>query len=252
MKRKAAQRILKWPKLIPPERWAVYEPVIAAAQHRELQFAIGGGGAMAFYTGRIRDSKDIDLYVAEQDRGALIQVLEDAGLKDHYDCSPYDRRWIFRGCKDDVIVDVIWAMANQRTRVDKSWVLRGPQGDVQGYRVRVIPPEELIWSKLYVLQRDRCDWPDILNILYAVARQLDWEHLFERLGPDLPLLKALLSVFAWIAPGRAADVPDWVWARMGLAAGSQPESPEEDRRTVELLDSRPWFQFAPEPVWCRG
>jgi hypothetical protein len=34
---------------------------------------------------------------------------------------PYDRGWIHRLFRDDVIVDVIWSMANCRAAVDEDW-----------------------------------------------------------------------------------------------------------------------------------
>ena len=114
-------------------------------------------------------SKDLDIYVRPEDRNAVIDVANRCGMNDYYDISAYDRGWIYRAYLDGVIVDTIWAMANKRTQVDKVW-LNGPQILLCGQAVTVIPPEELIWSKLYVLQRDRCDWPDIINRSVLLAR----------------------------------------------------------------------------------
>ena len=102
-----------------------------------------------------------------------------------------------------------------------------------------LAPEELIWCKLYVLQRDRCDWPDIFNLLYAVGAGLDWSRLFERVGADAPLLLAALGVFGWLCPGRLAQFPQSVQDRLA----SFGTSGAEDHRLAALrwLDSRPWF-----------
>ncbi len=118
----------------------------------------------------------------------MIQVLTDQGFEDYHDRVAYDRAWIYRGYRDGTLVDIIWAMANQRADVDQPWLTRGPLIDVRGQPCRIIPPEEMIWAKLYVLQRDRCDLPDVLNLVYATGPSLDWDFLIQRLGDDSPLL----------------------------------------------------------------
>jgi hypothetical protein len=234
----------EWPKDIPDEQWSMYERVLLEASRREIRFALGGAFALATYTGRWRNTKDLDIYVRPEDRGAMIDVLSDVGMQDFHDTLPYDRAWIYRGCRDSVIVDIIWSMANQRAQVDDSWLNRGPSIDVRGQTVRIIPPEEMIWAKLYVLQRDRCDFPDVLNLIYATGATLDWDILLDRLGEDRPLLSGILSVFQWMCPGRSLELPRSLWRRLRLPPPQQDEVPPTNRRRVDLLDRRPWFMFA--------
>jgi hypothetical protein len=177
----------------------------------------------------------------------MIQAMARAGLADFYEQVPYDRAWIYRATQGETIVDAIWAMANLRTHVDEDWLTLGPELDVRGERVRPIPAEELIWSKLYVLQRDRADWPDVFNLIDALAPRLDWDRLIARMGADLPLLAAALTVFAWLSPARAAGIPPQVWG----AVGARPPEPAQERHVsrarADLLDSRPWFRGAETP-----
>jgi hypothetical protein len=236
-----------WPKEIPDEQWEMYERVLCEANRRELPFALGGAFALATYTGRWRNTKDLDLYVRPEDRDSLIQVLNDLGFDDYYEQLPYDRQWIYRGYRNGTIVDVIWAMANQRAQVDESWLVGGPEIDVRGQRVRIVPPEEMIWAKLYVLQRDRCDLPDVLNLIYGTGPSLDWDRLLARVGDDWPLLTGVLSVFQWMCPGRALELPKQLWRRLQLPRQQQEEVPITNRRRVDLLDRRPWFMFAHDP-----
>jgi hypothetical protein len=171
----------------------------------------------------------------------MIQILTDCGLDDYFDKKPYDRQWIYRGNRDDVIVDTIWAMANQRASVDESWLTRGPMIPIFDRRIRAVPPEELIWSKLYVLQRDRCDWPDILNLICATGPHLDWPHLLDRVAEDRPLLKGVLSIFSWISPHQALSIPPLVWDSLGLPVPTPAHDPEGRPARPDLLDTRPWF-----------
>ncbi|MCZ7570880.1 MAG: nucleotidyltransferase family protein [Ardenticatenaceae bacterium] len=237
----ASARHPPWPEQIPDEQWSIYRRAIDEAQARDVRFALGGAFAIATYTGHWRNTKDLDLYVLPRDRDAMIEAVTRAGLDDYYDELPYDRSWIYRAHRGEVIVDVIWAMANRRAQVDEVWITRGPEVQVRDELLRVVPPEEVIWAKLYVLQRDRCDWPDVLNLVYATGPTLDWSHLLDRLAEDTLLLTGVLSVFTWLGPDRARALPESIWDRLpspGLRAGSAPEIV---RRRVDLLDTRPWF-----------
>lgn len=233
-------RQTKWAERVPEQEWLLYSEAIALARKREIPFALGGAFAVATYTGFWRDTKDLDLYVLPQYRDRMIEVMNDLGLRDYYDVKPYDRWWIYRAHSDDIIIDTIWAMANHRAQIDELW-MSGPEVELRGYTVKVLPAEAMLWDKLYIMQRDRCDWPDVLNLLYAVGREIRWEYLVRRMGADTALLAGVLSVFAWLAPGPARDLPEWLWPRLGIAAPAAIPVVEIDKPRVDLLDRRPWF-----------
>ena len=193
------------------------------------------------YAGQWRDTKDLDLYILHQDRDRMISVVTELGLRDYFEKLPYDRNWIYRSYTGAIIVDLIWAMANRRALVDESW-LQGPEVEADGLRFRLLAPEEALWSKLYVLQRERTDWPDALNLLYGVGPEIDWCRLLQKLGHDTPLLSGLLAVFAWLAPPRARQLPAWIWSELGIRSPKMNgESTETIRERAQLLDTRPWF-----------
>ena len=230
------------PSLIPDHQWPIYERVMKTATKRRIPYALGGALAMGAYTDRWRPCKDIDMYVLPADKDRMMRVFSDCGLTDYYDQVPYDRRWIFRGyqAETNCIVDAIWAMANMRAHVDEGWLTRGREFRTEGITFRVLPPEELIWSKLYVMQRERCDWPDVLNIMYSTAPTLDWHLLLSRVEDDMPLLKGVLSIFAWMCPSCADYIPDGVRMQHDITAEQRQVTTINPRR-VELLDTRPWF-----------
>lgn len=230
-----------WENLIPEEHWKVYKCVLDELCAADVPFALGGGLALGVYTHRFRRSKDIDLYVMPKYREQVIEMVSRCGLEDYFSVKEYVRHWIYRSYKDDAIVDVIWAMANHRAEVDARWIWGGPSVAMFGQEFRVIPVEELIWSKLYVLQRDRCDWPDIVNLLNARAATLDWDHLIERAAEDGPLLKGVLSVFSWVCPDSARAVPKRIWDKLGLSPAVSEEPPENRPKPKDLLDTRPWL-----------
>jgi hypothetical protein len=230
----------KWPGRIRHEQWEIYRRVIDEASARKIPFALGGAFALAVHTGSWRDTKDLDLYVLPRDRERMIEVVQSVGLRDYYYQLPYDRWWIYRATSHGTIVDVIWAMANHRAEIDDLW-MSGPAVAIHGRRLRVLPPEAMICDKLYILQRERCDWPDVMNLFFYTGGTVDWGLLTRRMEDHIPLLAAALTVFRWIAPGRAESLPAWLWEKLGLPPMPATPLPETDRGHVSLLDTRPWF-----------
>jgi len=227
-------RSANWAHL-PGEQKGLYLCVMTEARRRGLRFAIGGGFASNAYTGMWRNTKDLDLFVLASDREAFVSLLGDLGFADYYAQKPYDRSWIYRGCLGDIIVDIIWQMANHRAPVDDLWLQNGPSIELGNERFPLVPPEETLWTKLYVLQRERCDWPDALNLIGALGPELDWPRLLERMGDDKPLLAAAVSVFGWVCPPRAQALPHFVWKSLCLAPPVNAEA------RPQFLDSRPWM-----------
>lgn len=232
--------IADWTSMISEEEWRVYRPVILAAEERKLVFAIGGGPAQSEYSKRQRWTKDLDFFLKPTDVPAMKAIMEEQGIEDYFEHEEYDRSWIYRGIKDEVILDIIWTMPNHRMVVDDLWLTRGLQVQINDLRLRLLSPEELLWSKIYVMQRDRTDWPDLLNLIHTCAEELDWKHLCNRLGEDVLLLGGLLSVYKWMCPGGARRLPEWLWDEIRAADRDQQETGCVKERQF-LLDTRDWF-----------
>ncbi len=234
---------LVWSGMIPSDQWKLYRRAFQAMRSAKIDFMLGGGFALASYTLRWRNTKDIDFYVLPKERERAVEALEAAGFAEYYSQLPYDRGWIYRSTAGGVIVDIIWSMANRRALVDEIWFERGRALQLQEETLRVLPVEELIWSKLYVLQHDHCDWPDVLNLLYARGAELDWDHLLWRVNGDDLLIKAMCTLFDWLCPQRPEASPDAIRARLDLPKPEAGTLPAEHART-KLLDNRAWFAGA--------
>jgi Uncharacterised nucleotidyltransferase len=229
-----------WPDIIPAGQWANYRSAIEVARSAGLNFLLGGGFALATYTGRWRNTKDIDFYILPRDREAMIAALSSIGFVDYYDQRPYDPGWIYRSTREGIIVDIIWSMANRRAEVDNLWFERAQPVMVREESIQVAPAEELLWCKLYIMQRDHCDWTDIFNLIYVAGPRLDWDHLIKRVGIDLPLLRAALTMFDWLCPNTSVQLPDHLRKHLDLPKPKKV-SPAEEQRRIRLLDSRAWF-----------
>ena len=43
--------------------------------------------------------------------------------------------------------------------------------------VKLAPAEEMIWSKAFIMERERYDGADVAHLLHACARRMDWQRL---------------------------------------------------------------------------
>ncbi len=241
MEKNTGSRQPAWAEQIPDEEWAVYLKILRGAKDLGLQFSLGGAFAVAAYSGRWRNTKDLDIYVLPSEREKMIKVTKEAGLQDYYEVLPYDRGWIYRAYQGDNIVDAIWSMANRRAIVDEAWISRGPEITIRGERLAIVPVEEMIWGKIYIIQKTRCDWTDILNMIYYQGEKMDWDHLLDRLGEDLPLLRGVLSVYSWLSPENSLRLPEDLWKKVGLPKPEPAPSADITRERADLMDTRPWF-----------
>lgn len=230
-----------WGPLIPEEQWRAFLDGAIAVQAAAVPFVLHGAFAMAGYTERWRNTKDVDIIIRELDREHAIAALLGAGFTDYYPREAYDRSWIFRGTKDDVIFDIIWCLPNHRVPIDDAWFQRATPLWLRGRLFAIAPVEEVIRIKLYVFQRERCDWVDVFNLLAAAVERIDWPWLVDRMGADLPLLHGALNVFNWLCPRRARLLPGWLREQFALPAITGGDLDALEHEHVRLLDSRPWF-----------
>jgi Uncharacterised nucleotidyltransferase len=227
----------EWVEAVTNNQWKTYCDAIRALRAAGIRFLLGGGFALATYVGRWRNTKDIDFYIMRGDRDQAVEALSQAGFADYFSKLPYDRNWIYRSTRDGLIVDIIWAMANQRAQTDEIWFERSRPVTVRSEELKIVPMEEFLWCKLYIMQRDHCDWTDVFNLIYAVGPQLNWGHLLKRLEEDWPLLKGVLTVYGWLCPRQARKLPRSLSKKLRLP---EPQI-HKKRNHVRLLDTRGWF-----------
>ena len=91
--------------------------------------------------------------------------------------------------------------------MDDSWFERARDDELLGVPVKHCAPEEMIWMKAYIMERERFDGADIAHILRCCAAEIDWPHLVRRFGPDWRVLLSHLILFGYIYPGERARIP---------------------------------------------
>jgi hypothetical protein len=68
----------------------------------------------------------------------------------------------------------------------------------------------MIWSKSFIMERERYDGADVAHLLHDCGDDLDWARLVERFGDHWRVLLSHLVLFGFIYPQRRAAVPEWV------------------------------------------
>ncbi len=218
-----------------------YRTVLKTLHRADVSFLVGGTYAMEALAGISRLTKDLDLFLAHQDWPAACNALGDAGI----DCSIVYPHWLGKAIRDDFFVDLIFASGNGVARVDETWLAHGSLGTVLEVPVRVCPPEEMIWSKAFVMERERFDGADVLHILRHSGRQLNWRRLVDRFADHGDVLLAQLVLFGYVYPGAQDIVPDWVIAELWARRGQAGAAPNVCRgtllsRTQYLVDVNGW------------
>jgi hypothetical protein len=162
-------------------------------------------GAYAFfeYTGIFRDTKDLDVFLRERDLEDAFRALEGAGFRTEIE----DPSWIGKGFRGEWFVDLIFSSGNGVAVVDDLWFEHARPGCVMGVDVLLAPPEEIIWSKAFVLERERYDGADVNHLLRACGEELDWDRLLMRFDRYWEVLLSHLMLFRFTYPGERDKVP---------------------------------------------
>lgn len=186
-----------------------------------VPFLVGGAFALAPMAGVARRVKDLDLFVRPADRDRTLSALESAGYRAEV-TAPH---WLAKVFDRDRFIDVIYRSGNGISEVDDEWFAHAIESDILGVRVRLIPPEEGLWAKAFVMERERFDGADVAHILRALGPGLDWDRLLARFGPHWRVLLAHLVLFGFIYPSERHKVPDWVMRELMARLQAETEGP---------------------------
>jgi hypothetical protein len=176
-----------------------------------VPFLVGGAYAFTEYTGIARFTKDFDIFLRLEDLDSLTVALSGAGFRVE---RPFPH-WLAKAYLGDDFLDLIYSSGNGVARVDASWFDHAGEGEVLGRRLRLVAPEEILWSKSFIMERERYDGADVLHLVRARAETLDWPRLLNRFGSYWRVLYSHLVLFGFVYPGERARVPDWVLHELG-------------------------------------
>jgi len=218
-----------------------YRDVLFRLQKENVPFLVGGAYAFATYTGVVRHTKDLDIFTRASDCERVLDVAAAAGWKTELTF----RHWlakIFSSNND--LVDVIYGSGNGLCEVDDDWFRYAPPANVLNVPVHLVPVEEMIWSKGYILERERYDGADIAHLLRGQGSRLDWQRLLARFGEHWRLLFSHMVLFGFIYPGEQDRIPRAVMDDMlTLLAQENGDPPSQQQLCRGTLLSHTHFKI---------
>lgn len=197
-------------KLRNPDELGARARAIEVLKDAGIPFLVGGAYAYASYTGIYRDTKDLDLFPRKADAARALDVLASDGWR----VERTDETWIYKSFKGEYFVDFIFSSGNGIATVDDAWFAHAREGIVFGHECLLIPPEEMIWSKGFVLERERYDGSDVNHLIRAVGHEMDWRRLLLRFDRYWEVLLSHLMLYRFAYPADREQVPGWVMGEL--------------------------------------
>jgi hypothetical protein len=214
---------------------AFYADVLRRLTWSGVDALVGGAFALSSYASVHRETKDLDLFIRQSDWGRVARAMESGGYVVEL---PYPH-WLGKVWHGPHFVDVMYNSGNGLTPVDADWFTHARGAVVLGTPVKLCPPEETLWTKCFVQERERYDGADVAHLIRACGERLDWTRLLARFGDAWRVLLAHLVLYEFIYPADRDKVPTWV--RDGLlrrAALEIGKGRSDDRRCRGSLLSR--------------
>jgi hypothetical protein len=217
------------PGELDPEIFTFYREAMTLLVGEGIPFLVGGAYALNHYTGVTRHTKDFDIFITPPDVPTALQAFAARGYRTEM-TFPH---WLGKVFSQDAFIDLICSSGNGLCTVDWGWFEHAAEADVLGFTAKITPAEEMIWSKGFVMERERFDGADIAHLLRARAPRLDWDRLLRRFGPHWRLLLCHLILFGFVYPAERAAIPDRVWDRLLLRLQKERTSPAPAGRVCQ-------------------
>lgn len=201
-----------------------YRRALRELHDAKIPYLIGGAYALGAHTGVHRETKDLDLFTTPHVAPAMLQLFADLG----YASKLVARHWLGKVTWEDAVIDIIFGFRNGVSQLDDTWFETATDGVLFDVPVRILAPEEMVWSKAFVMERERYDGADIAHLIRSRAADLDWNRLIDRFGEHWPLLLHYVVLFGFIYPAERATIPEWVvnelterWRLQGSSPGPE-------------------------------
>lgn len=160
-------------------RHAFYRDVLNLINGSRIPYLVGGGYALDHYTGIVRNSKDLDLVLEPAQAMAVLKLFSAHGYRTELSFP----HWLGKIFSANDVVDIIFNSGNGICKVDNDWFDHSAPGEILGIAVKLCPAEELIWTKGFIMERERYDGADVAHLVRMRGAQLDWSRLLRRFDP---------------------------------------------------------------------
>jgi hypothetical protein len=204
------------------EGQAFYADCLRLLEESRVPYLVAGSYAVYVHTGLERDSKDLDIFCKAGDYPRILTYFQRHG----YETEVEDERWIAKIKRERWFADVIFSSTSAVAPVTDRWFEEVCVARLYGVEVRVLPPTELVWSKLFVQDRGRYDGADVAHVILRQVAQIDWQRLLEYAEQYWEVLLAHLINFRFIYPSERHRIPSWLLDELLERLRQQAELPE--------------------------
>ncbi|MCU1302250.1 MAG: hypothetical protein JWQ87_2534 [Candidatus Sulfotelmatobacter sp.] len=198
------------PMDIPEPQAILFREVLLVLEEKHFPYAVSGAFALRQHTGICRFTKDLDLFMTAATSREVLPYLEKCG----FECEVRDPVWLAKVHKGEFFVDLITGMSNGVIVVEDSWINRASPAVVHGVETRVLAPEELVASKIFVAKRERFDGADIAHVIYGTYPKFDWNRELQLVGENWEMLLWSLLLFRYVYPAQTHYVPAKIWREL--------------------------------------
>lgn len=188
---------------IPEDEREIYKRALQALNEAGVPYVVAGAYAIYEHTGIYRQTKDLDLFCEPSALPPAMKALREAGFRTRLEQS----HWLAKALDDPYFVDIIYGMGNGLALIDSDWYAHSVPAILAATPVRVAPPEELIWHRLFINERHRHDMADIAHLILTRGHLMDWDRLLARTGEHWPLLLSQVQMFRYVYPGYREQIP---------------------------------------------
>lgn len=209
------------------EAHSFYREALELLNESGASYMLGGAFAFFEYTGIFRDTKDLDVFCKYSEYPKIMKFFAEKGYKTELT----DARWLAKIFKDDYYIDIIFDSVNNIVRVDDCWYEYAVKAEFQGIKVQLIAPEELIWAKIYVQNRERFDGADVNHVMLKSGKNLDWRRLMGHMEQHWHLLLAQILIFQFVYPSDFHEIiPRWIFDELMKRAHEQYDLPSPQEK----------------------
>lgn len=206
------------------EASACYRNALKCLHDARIPFVVAGAFAIHHHTGIWRTTKDLDLFLQPEHVPEALKELRRCG----FTTEVTDPVWLAKAFCGRYFVDLITATRNAALLVDCSWIARSVPAEFFGIPCRVLSAEEIIVTKLFVSRRERFDLADVVHLMRATSKHLDWKRIVSLMAGHDELLLWSLVFFAYVYPAHVGTIPREVWNNLLLKIQNHLDNPQAE------------------------
>jgi hypothetical protein len=223
------EMLVKIEDRIDPDTRDFYQRAILTVERAGIPLLVGGAFAFEFYTGISRNTKDFDIFVRGKDAGRVLDLYGSRGYKTEITAN----HWLAKVCAGDSFVDIIFGAANGVSEVDDRWFEHSIEQKILGMDLKLCPVEEMIWSKAFVMDRERYDGADVAHLIQAQSQKMDWDRLLFRFNRYWHVLLSHLLLFTFIYPSEFDRIPGGIMQELLRRLQDELKNPPHGERICQ-------------------